>query len=282
MNLSKDTYGVAPLGSRFRFRNTWICVVAVVVAAAAAAAATIVPVASTAPAAAPLARTIVFVVVSTIAAVVAILCIVTLLTRPGPDSTDSEFRPSSSEFPVEILFRYNSNVPSYLTLDDVRARVDNVVQRFNDNFDFKLLALATPWYWDGTSADAVGVDPLTTLSDELRGRTILFQFEPASHDGHESFDGPGRVLAHGTVSDVRPRYICFDSNDRWFDNVEFARVFLHELGHVLGLEHTDRESVMNTSCTKLSNLSSYDVERFLELYPFLYGYRHEDRRGTDG
>ncbi|KAL3850152.1 hypothetical protein ACJIZ3_012034 [Penstemon smallii] len=77
---------------------------------------------------------------------------------------------------------------------------------------------------------------------------IKISFQVRDHgDGHP-FDGPGGTLAHAYLpSDGRLHY---DGDEKWVDGVvpgatDLQTVGLHELGHVLGLQHsTDPSSIM--------------------------------------
>ncbi|XP_011072962.1 metalloendoproteinase 1-like [Sesamum indicum] len=71
---------------------------------------------------------------------------------------------------------------------------------------------------------------------------IKISFQYRDHGDGYPFDGPGGILAHAFApSDGR---LHFDGDERWVDGVtlgafDMQTVGLHELGHVLGLGHTN-------------------------------------------
>lgn len=84
---------------------------------------------------------------------------------------------------------------------------------------------------------------------------------------HDNFDGPGRVLAHGEMPPGR--VLCFDYSEKWCDTT-YRCVAMHELGHVLGLEHNlDKDSLMYPVYCEKSRLGTQDIEHLRQLYPFM-------------
>ncbi|KAM3718064.1 Matrix metalloproteinase-C [Dirofilaria immitis] len=83
---------------------------------------------------------------------------------------------------------------------------------------------------------------------------IKIDFVKKDHGNGYSFDGSGKVLAHSLL----PPYgvIHFDIDEKWvimnsselsrYDTVDLLQTAVHEIGHVLGLEHSwEKNSVMS-------------------------------------
>jgi hypothetical protein len=89
--------------------------------------------------------------------------------------------------------------------------------------------------------------PLTftevTSQDEA---DILIGWASGDHGDGDPFDGPGRVLAHATFPNPYTEGqvdLHFDEDERWVNsesrNVDLLTVAAHEIGHTLGLAHSD-------------------------------------------
>ena len=102
---------------------------------------------------------------------------------------------------------------------------------------------------------------------------IEIRFEKGRHGDEDDFDGRGGTLAHAFF----PIYggdVHFDDDERWTDNFDSGTNLLmtasHELGHSLGLAHSDvRGSVMSPFYTPYKNglrLHKDDIEGIQALY----------------
>ena len=102
---------------------------------------------------------------------------------------------------------------------------------------------------------------------------IEIRFEKGRHGDEDDFDGRGGTLAHAFF----PIYggdVHFDDDERWTDNFDSGTNLLmtasHELGHSLGLAHSDvRGSVMSPFYTPYKNglrLHRDDIEGIQALY----------------
>ena len=95
--------------------------------------------------------------------------------------------------------------------------------------------------------------------------------------GHTAFDGVGNVLAHAFYpppSGGRDTgQMHFDDSEVWAltggTNTDLEAVALHEIGHLLGLDHTsDNTAVMFAFYSAgLVNLTTDDLRRIRRLYP---------------
>jgi hypothetical protein len=85
----------------------------------------------------------------------------------------------------------------------------------------------------------------TETRDETQAN-ILIGWASGDHGDGDPFDGPGDVLAHASFPnpyDDRQVFLHFDDDERWVDsdsrNVDLLTVAAHEIGHTLGLAHSE-------------------------------------------
>ncbi|XP_050499658.1 matrix metalloproteinase-2-like [Diabrotica virgifera virgifera] len=110
---------------------------------------------------------------------------------------------------------------------------------------------------------------------------ILIYFHRGSHGDNFPFDGPGKVLAHaffptGGWSSVE---VHFDADEKWttnFDNEDGTNLFnvaAHEIGHSLGLSHSNVESALMYPWYKeMENGYDYELpDDDKQAIQFLYG-----------
>lgn len=110
-------------------------------------------------------------------------------------------------------------------------------------------------------------------------RTVNILFATGAHGDAYPFDGPGRVLAHTFYpSPPNPETIAgdmhLDDDEEWVTgeslslrSVDVFSVVLHELGHALGLGHSDVPgSVMYPYYRRAIGLTAEDIQAIRELY----------------
>ncbi|EFO15073.1 matrixin family protein [Loa loa] len=123
-----------------------------------------------------------------------------------------------------------------------------------------------------------------TLNEISQKGDITVAFARRMHDDPWPFDGEGGVLAHATLPSSG--ILHFDSDEKWvymnpkaiisYNTTDVLQVAVHEIGHVLGLEHSSdsdsimapfyREAIDNSGNYIIPKLSASDITNIQYLY----------------
>ena len=118
--------------------------------------------------------------------------------------------------------------------------------------------------------------PLTiTRGTDPASADIVISWEVGDHGDGDPFDGPGDVLAHASFPnpyDKSQVFLHFDDDEQWLDSdsqdVDLETVAAHEIGHTLGLAHSDDpQALMFPSYSgPHRSLSPDDIAGIQEIY----------------
>ena len=114
----------------------------------------------------------------------------------------------------------------------------------------------------------------TPATREAAPRSIDILFARGPHGDQYPFDGRGKVLAHTFYpAPPNPETIAgdlhLDEDENWGigENTDVFTVVLHELGHSLGLGHSDRPgAVMYPYYRRASSLTQEDIDAIRQIY----------------
>src|SRR5688572_28163161 len=134
----------------------------------------------------------------------------------------AEYRAISKWAKVEINYYFINTT----------AKLDGDIEHDVVRQAFSLWSAQTPLQFTEVSNDA--------------DADIVIGWASGDHGDGDPFDGPGDVLAHASFPnpyDDSQVFLHFDNDERWVNsdtqNVDMLTVAAHEIGHTLGLAHSD-------------------------------------------
>ena len=161
-------------------------------------------------------------------------------TTSIPDSTETGFR--YDDLPTEAnesaAFAEYQAISQWSTLDLTYYFV-NGTQKLAGETELDLIRQGFALWAAQT--------PLTfTETNNENDANIVIGWAAGDHGDGDPFDGPGDVLAHASFPNPyndRQVFLHFDDDERWVDsntnNVDLLTVAAHEIGHTLGLAHSN-------------------------------------------
>lgn len=186
-----------------------------------------------------------------------------------PNATETDFR--YDDLPTEAnesaAFAEYQAISQWSTLD-LTYHFVNGTQKLTGDTELDLIRQGFALWAAQT--------PLTfTETDNENEANIVIGWASGDHGDGDPFDGPGDVLAHASFPNPyndRQVFLHFDDDERWVDsntnNVDLLTVAAHEIGHTLGLAHSnDPGALMYPSYDGPRRfLGDDDIEGIQELY----------------
>ena len=161
------------------------------------------------------------------------------LTIPGASTPEPEYR--YDELPSKV--NESAAIAEYHAIStwdkqEITYVFVNGTDQLEGNVERDLIRRAFALWAEQTSLTFTEVTENTA--------DIVIGWATGEHGDGDPFDGPGDVLAHASFPnpyDKSQVFLHFDDDERWVDsdtrNVDLLTVAAHEIGHTLGLAHSN-------------------------------------------
>ena len=166
------------------------------------------------------------------------------LTIPGASTPEPEYR--YDELPSKV--NESAAIAEYHAIStwdkqDITYVFVNGTDQLEGNVERDLIRRAFALWAEQTSLTFTEVTENTA--------DIVIGWATGEHGDGDPFDGPGDVLAHASFPnpyDKSQVFLHFDDDERWVNsdtqNVDMLTVAAHEIGHTLGLAHSDARNAL--------------------------------------
>jgi len=179
---------------------------------------------------------------------------ITTIANPNPNPNDLSSAPQNyTYFPgnprwskFSLTYRHSSSARVSISMNEVRQAMRNAFETWGENNSF-------------------------SFTETSGSSDMVYGFHRGFHFDLNPFDGQNGVLAHAYApEDGR---LHFDGAERWTttgSGIDFQTVGLHEIGHILGLGHSNvSDAVMAPTYTEIRrSLTQDDRDGLNNLYGF--------------
>ena len=170
----------------------------------------------------------------------------------GPLTGGLKYVLNDAKWNKYVLRYYIYNSSDHMTVETRQYAIDHAFTTWSDNSNLRFIRLDTP-----NNAD------------------LIIKWERGSHGDGEPFDGNGGILAHAffppPVGGTYAGHLHFDDDESWSSDgtgIDLETVALHEIGHLLGIMHSnDTTAIMYAFYSSINrSLAIDDIAAIHALY----------------